>query len=176
MAQQEERPAQVRGKAGGAFGITALVAPPYSLSKALMEKIKKAYSIIEANALQVSEIERSLQRASKQPSLVLLSSLDGIAEQSRLCKLKLFAYKCSETGKAEAACNFYLEPESYYAAKSFANVRSAALLRKEVEKIIKVASSLDTIKLTNPDRVHVGTVEELLVLLQLQAAPSLSDT
>ena len=121
--------------------------------------------MIEANALQVDEVERSLQRPNKQPSLVLLSSLDGIAEQSRLCKLKLLAYKCSEAGKAEAASNFYLEAASYYAPSSFANVSSAALLRKEVEKMIKVANSPDTIKLTNPERMHLHNEEELMVLL-----------
>ena len=83
---------------------------------------------------------------------MLLSSLDGITEQSRLCNLKLFAYKCSETAKADAANNFYLEAANYYAPKSIVNMsRSAANLRKEVEKIIKVASSPGKIKLTNPD-------------------------
>ena len=138
------------------------------LSKALLEKIKKGYSVIEADTLEVSEVERSLQKAGKLPSLVLLSSLDGIAEQSRLCNLKLFAYKCTEAGKADAANNFYLEAANYYAPKSFVNVtRSAANLRKEVEKIIKVASSPGMIKLKNPDQMHASNEDELLVLLQL---------
>jgi len=45
----------------------------------------------------------------------VLSSLDGISEESRLCNLKLFAYKCSEAYKNEPATNYYLDAGNFYA-------------------------------------------------------------
>jgi len=47
--------------------------------------------------------------------LTVLSSLDGISEESRLCNLKLFAYKCSEAYKNEPATNYYLDAGNFYA-------------------------------------------------------------
>ena len=47
--------------------------------------------------------------------LVVLASLDGITEESRLCNLKLFAYKCSDTFKQEPANNYYLDSAKFYA-------------------------------------------------------------
>jgi len=76
--------------------VTALVVPPFALTKSLMESIKETYKVIESKTLDVSEIEETLKRNGSKghKSLVILSSLDNITEESRLCKLRLFAYKC----------------------------------------------------------------------------------
>ena len=76
--------------------VTALVVPPFALTKSLMESIKETYKVIESKTLDVSEIEETLKRNGSKghKSLVILSSLDKITEESRLCKLRLFAYKC----------------------------------------------------------------------------------
>jgi hypothetical protein len=39
------------------------------------------------------------------------------------------------------------------------------VVRKEVEKMIKVANSPKLIKLVNPARMHLNTEEELMVVL-----------
>lgn len=89
--------------------------------------------------------------------------------------MKLFAYKCTETFKNEPASNFYLEEnDSFYAHTSFKNITSAMLVRKEVEKMIKVANSSNLIKLINPARMHLSTEEDLMVVLQLRDPPSLN--
>lgn len=49
---------------------------------------------------------------------------------------------------------------------------TAANVRKEVEKMIKVANSPKLIKLVNPARMHLNDEEELMVILQLQEPPS----
>ena len=45
-------------------------------------------------------------------------------------------------------------------------------MRKEVEKMIKVANSPQLIKLVNPARMHLSDEEELMVVLNLQEPPS----
>ena len=95
----------------------------------------------------------------------MLSSLDDITEQSRLCNLKLFAFKCSEAFKNEPSNNFYLDNESFYAHNSFKNITSAKIVRKEVDKMIKVANSSNLIKLINPARMHLSSEEDLMVVL-----------
>ena len=104
--------------------------------------------------------------------MVVLSSLDNITEESRLCKLKLFAYKCSDDFKSEPAENFYLDADRFYAHSNFKNVTSAKSVRTEVEKMIKVANSSSLIKLLNPARMHLRSEEELMVVLKLQDPPS----
>ena len=104
----------------------------------------------------------------------MLSSLDGITEQSQLCDLKLYAYKCQDQFKGEPANNFYLDSESFYASKHFADAKSAAQVRKEVDKMIKVANSPKLIKLINPARLHLNSEEELMVILELQEPPSVN--
>ena len=121
--------------------ITALVVPPYSLSKALMQSIKETYNVHETTKLDVSAVESLKKKSSTKRLLVVLSSLDDITEQSQLCNLKLYAYKCSDAYKSEPANNFYLETGSFYAHSSFKDATSAALVRKEAEKMIKVANS-----------------------------------
>lgn len=156
--------------------VTALVVPPYSLSKTLMNSIKETYQVIESTQLQVSEVEEAMKKrkSKSQQILVVLASLDGITEQSRQCNLKLFAYKCSEAYKGEPAKNFYTDAESFYAHNSFKDAISAQLVRKEVEKMIKVANSSNLIKLINPARMHLSNEEELMVVLNLQEPPSLN--
>jgi len=44
---------------------------------------------------------------------------------------------------------------------------SAAVIRKEAEKMIKVANSSNLIKLINPARMHLNNEEELMVVLKL---------
>ena len=46
---------------------------------------------------------------------MVLSSLDGINQEIRLCNLKLFAYKCTAQFLKEPASNYYLDPENFYA-------------------------------------------------------------
>ena len=95
----------------------------------------------------------------------MLSSLDGINEESQLCNLKLFAYKCTEAFKSEPANNFYLDPLRFYAHANFKNASSAASARKEAEKIIRMANSPNLIKLVNPARMHLSSEDELMVVL-----------
>ncbi len=128
--------------------------------------IRENYRVIEAGKLKVSEIEPQLKSTkNSQRVLVVLASLDGITEESRLCNLKLFAYKCSETYKTEPANNFYLDQNKFYAHANFKNATSAASVRKEVDKMIKVANSPKLIKLVNPARLHLSSEEELMVVL-----------
>ena len=69
-----------------------------------MNSIKETYQVIESSVLSVSEVEEAKKKKSRgQQFLVILSSLDGITEESRLCNLKLFAYKCSDAYKADPA-------------------------------------------------------------------------
>ena len=111
---------------------------------------------------------------SSQKVLVVLSSLDDITNQSLLCNLKLYAYKCSDAHKREPDSNFYGdEKDSFYAHGSFKNLNTASLIRKEVEKMVKVANSPNLIQLVNPARMHVSNEDDLLVVLQLQDPPSL---
>jgi len=42
--------------------IKALVVPPYSLSKSLMERIKDNYRVIEADKLKVGDVEPQLKQ------------------------------------------------------------------------------------------------------------------
>ena len=102
----------------------------------------------------------------------MLASLDRITEESRLCNLKLFAYKCQDSFKSEPANNFYLDQNNFYAHQNFKNATSAASVRKEVEKMIKVANSTNLIKLVNPARLHLSSEDELMVVLSLQDPPS----
>ena len=116
------------------------------------------------------EVEEALQKrkSGKQQVLVVLSSLDDITAQSQQCSLKLFAYKCTEAYKREPDSNFYSEDsESFYAHSSFQNLTSAVSVRKEVEKMIKVANSTNLIKLLNPARMHLSSDEDLMVVLKL---------
>ena len=127
-----------------------------------------AYQVIECAQLDVSVVEDEIkkQKSSSQQVLVVLSSLDDITEQSRLCNLKLFAYKCNEAFKNEPTNNFYLEDnESFYAHNSFKNITSAKLVRSEVDKMIKVANSPNLFKLINPARMHLSSEEDLMVVL-----------
>ena len=61
--------------------VLALVVPPYSLTKDLMERIKDSYQVVEAVTLDVAELQSTVlkSRLSK-PVLVVLSSLDNITE------------------------------------------------------------------------------------------------
>jgi hypothetical protein len=90
--------------------------------------------------------------------------------------LKLYAFKCSDAHKSEPANNFYLNAGNYYAHKFFQDVSTASLVRKEVEKMIKVANSPKLIKLVNPARMHLHTEEDLMVVLQLQEPPSMDES
>ena len=147
--------------------ITALVVPPYSLTKDLMDRVKETYNVIEQNQLNVGQIESKIASDASKRSrlLVVLSSLDNITEESRLCNLKLYAYKCKDEFKGEPASNFYLDESKFYAHSSFKNALSAASVRKEVEKMVKVANSPQLIKLINPARMHLSSEEELMVVL-----------
>ena len=147
--------------------------PPYSLTKELIEKIKETYRVEEQAKLNIPDLQNGVLRLrSAIPILVVLSSLDDITEQSQLCNLKLYAFKCSEAFKNEPANNFYLNASTFYAHQNFQNASTAASVRKEVEKIIKVANSPKMIKLLNPARMHLNTEEDLMVVLQLQEPPS----
>lgn len=115
----------------------------------------------------MSEIESVIKSQRGKRVLTVLSSLDGINEESRLCNLKLFAYKCTETYKSEPANNFYLDAGSFYAHSNFIDATSAQMVRKVVEKMIKVANSPNMIKLVNPARMHLSSEEELMVVLEL---------
>lgn len=95
--------------------VTALVVPPFSLSKSLMDRINENYQVVEMAQLDLVELEPVYRRRSAQPVLVVLSSMEQITEQSRLCNLKLYAYKCDEVYKNEPANNFYLGAEKFYA-------------------------------------------------------------
>jgi len=157
--------------------VTALVVPPYSLKKSLMNSIKETYQVIESATLNVAEVEEAMKKrkSKSQQILVVLSSLDDITEQSLQCNLKLFAYKCTDAYKGEPASNFYLdEKDSFYAHISFKNATSAKLIRLETEKIIKVANSSNLIKLVNPARMHLTSEEDLMVVLELKDPPSLN--
>ena len=107
--------------------VTALVVPPFSLKNSILEQIKETYFVIEAKTLEVNEIEDEIITKTNrgQKTLVILSSLDGITEQSRLCNLKLYAYKCTDGKKGEPSSNFYLDKSSFYAHSSFQNLNSA---------------------------------------------------
>jgi len=64
-----------------------------------MERIRETYRVIEVEKLKVSELTGQLSQTgskAKKSPLIVLSSLDGINQEIRLCNLKLFAYKCSE--------------------------------------------------------------------------------
>ena len=153
--------------------IMALVVPPFALKNSLMNMIKENYKVIEVAQLNVANImSNELKKKSNKPELVVLSSLDGITEQSRLCNLKLYAFKCQDSYKSEPANNYYLDSESFYAHQTFKSVNSAASVRKEVEKMVKVCNSPQMIKLVNPARMHLSSDEELMVILQLQEPPS----
>ena len=82
-----------------------------------MERIRDTYHVIELNTLKVDEIvaANKSSKARKQRNLIVLASLDGITEESNLCNLKLFAYKCSDAYKGEPASNFYLNADNFYA-------------------------------------------------------------
>ena len=139
-----------------------------------MQRIRESYQVFEAVSLDVAELQSTVfaQKRGQQQVLVLLSSLKNISEQSLLCKLRLYAYKCTETYKSEPVNNFYLSANNFYAHESFKNAQTAASVRREVEKIIKVANSSELITLLNPARMHLHTEEDLMVVLQLQEAPS----
>ena len=79
--------------------------------------------------------------------------------------MKLFAFKCQEAYKSEPANNYYLDSDKFYAHSNFKDVTSAASVRKEVEKMIKVANSPKMIKLINPARMHLSTEDELMIVL-----------
>jgi len=149
--------------------------PPYSLQKNLWKKIQDSYRVIEIEKLKVSEVEGQLKSGKgsqqKRP-LIVLSSLDGINQESHLCNLRLFAYKCTEQYMREPADNFYLDVDNFYAHSIFKNVSSAALVRKEVEKMVKVANSPKLIKMINPARLHLSSEDELMVVLNLEEPPS----
>ena len=68
--------------------------------------------------------------------------------------------------------NFYLDSEKFYAHSVFKDVTSAISVRKEVEKMVKVANSPNLIKLANPARMHLSSEDELMIVLQLQEPPS----
>ena len=142
-----------------------------------MNNIKESYQVIESAHLNVAEVEEAMKKrkSKSQQILVVLSSLENITEQSQLCNLKLFAYKCTDAFKGEPASNFYLEDkDNYYAHSSFKNATTAKLVRQEVDKMIKVANSSNLIKLLNPARMHLNSEEDLMVVLQLQDPPSLN--
>ena len=152
--------------------------PPYSLLKTLWDRIKESYRVIEVEKLKVSEVESQLKagaRGSPSP-LIVLSSLDGINQESRQCNLRLFAYKCSEQFMKEPTENFYLNADNFYAHSNFQNITSAALVRKEVEKLVKVANSPKLIKMINPARLHLSSEDELMVVLNLQEPPSVDNS
>ena len=117
--------------------------------------------------MNVAEVEQAMKKLSKsQKVLVVLSSLDDITDQSNLCNLKLYAYKCSDAHKREPDSNFYGDDkDSYYAHSSFKNLNTAGLIRKEVEKMVKVANSSNLIHLVNPARLHVNNEDDLMVVL-----------
>ena len=149
--------------------------PPYSIKKSYISKIRDQYHVIESAQLNVAEVEQAMRKLkSSQKVLVVLSSLDDITNQSVLCNLKLYAYKCSDAHKREPDSNFYGdEKDSFYAHGSFKNLNTASLIRKEVEKMVKVANSPNLIQLVNPARMHVSNEDDLMVVLQLQDPPSL---
>jgi len=45
--------------------VTALVVPPFSLSKTLMNSIKETYQVIESSVLSVSEVEEAKKKKSR---------------------------------------------------------------------------------------------------------------
>lgn len=49
-------------------------------------------------------------------------------------------------------------------------------MRKEVEKLIKVANSPKLIKMINPARLHLSSEDELMVVLNLQEPPSVDNS
>ena len=160
---------------GPLVDLTALVVPPYSLPKNLMDRIRESYSVIEVEKLRVSELVGQLpkpgSKGSKAP-LIVLSSLDGINQEIRQCNLKLFAYKCTEQFMKEPCDNFYLDSDKFYAHRVFKDVTSASSIREEVKKMVKVANSPNLIKLTNPARMHLSNEDDLMIVLQLQEPPS----
>jgi len=69
--------------------LTALVVPPYSLPKKLMERIRETYRVVEVEKLKVSELVGQLSHSEakgkkgSQSTLIVLSSLDGINQEIR---------------------------------------------------------------------------------------------
>jgi len=57
--KQESKPVPEAKKqrSGPLPNVTALVVPPYSLSTTLMERIRENYTVVEAERLNVSEVE-----------------------------------------------------------------------------------------------------------------------
>ena len=49
-------------------------------------------------------------------------------------------------------------------------------MRKEVEKLIKVANSPKLIKMIIPARLHLSSEDELMVVLNLQEPPSVDNS
>lgn len=80
QAEPVKAPAAPSRPASQMANITALVLPPYSLSKALMESIEDTYNVIETEKLDVEQVEKLFKKKSAKKSLVVLASLKDITE------------------------------------------------------------------------------------------------
>ena len=114
--------------------------------------------------MKVNELETP---QSGKPTLVLISSLDGIREESKLCQLQLFIYKLSAECKSEPINNFYLEKAKFYCNPSLKEKITATTIRKEIDAMLKLASSEILLQIGNPARMLVNSEEDLSIILKL---------
>ena len=111
--------------------VLCLCAAPMGLTMAIVNKIKDSYQLVEQASLKVDQLPSEGKNSKQQ--LVLVNSLDGIIEQSKLCNLQLYIYKAGEEHKRKPVDNFYLEPEAHYANPSLRGSLTGTQLRKDGE-------------------------------------------
>ena len=101
------------------------------------------------------------------PTLILISSLDGIREQSKLCQLQLYIYKLTQERASETINNFYLEKSKFYCNPVLKENITASSIRKEMQLLLKLASYQNLLQIGNPARMLVNSEEELSIILNL---------
>lgn len=70
-----------------------------------------------------------------------------------------------------------MDPDTVYAHKKFKDsLLSAASIRKEAEKCVKLASSQQLLKIGNPVRMNISSEDELLVVLGLKDPTDLQES
>ena len=78
--------------------------------------------------------------------------------------------------KSEPINNFYLEKEKFYCHPSLDSKLTAVTIRKEVDQMLKLASSDKLLQIGNPARMLVNSEDDLMIILKLSEPPSFLST
>jgi len=142
-----------------------LVSPPLGLKLTTLELIKSKYNVDEQHKLKFSDLSFPTKGSKK--NLAIVNSFDGAVAQSKQSSMSFVVYRVDEKTKGDDfAKNYYLEDE-FQVEQKLREKLSAALIRTEVDQMVKDISK-GVLKKLGSESV-AKTEDDLLAALGVEA-------